>query len=70
MDHAFYSAASHRHVQKSPIRESIVLKIKDNKTGILKADAINAIHTLLQCYEYIFLNMWANIIMKQIHILK
>ena len=44
MDHAFYSAASHRHVQKSPFRESIVLKIKDNKTGILKADAINAIY--------------------------
>ena len=69
MNHTFYSATSHRHMKKSPFRESIVLKIKDNKTGILKADTINAIYTLLQCHEYIFLNMWANFIIKQIQML-
>ena len=69
MNHAFYSAGSHRRVPKAPFRDSIVLKIKDDKTGILEADAINAIYTLLQCHEYIFLNMWASFIIKQIHIL-
>ena len=68
MNHAFYSAESYRRVQKSPFRDSIVLKIKDNKIGILKADAINAIYTLLHSHKYIFLNMWASFIIKQIHI--
>ena len=30
MNHAFYSEASHKHTQKSPFRESIVLKITDD----------------------------------------
>ena len=56
MNHAFYSVESHKHVQKSPFRESIVLKITDNETGILKKkDTINATYTLLQCRDFFLL---------------